>query len=102
MRFKNHIAYKWLSNKYVISLIVFSVWMLFLDTHSYLIHRALNAEIKETKNDISFYQSELETMRTELSELESNPDAFEKYAREKFWMHKEGERIVLIEYRKDK
>ena len=76
---------------------MFFLWMIFLDTHSILIQSTLSGEIDTLEEDIEFYETELKSMRTELHELESNPKAFEKYAREKFWMHKPGEKIVLIE-----
>ncbi|MCT4623227.1 MAG: septum formation initiator family protein [Schleiferiaceae bacterium] len=93
----SNIWFSRITNKYVLSSILFAVWMLFLDTHSILIQRDLSKEIDHLEQDIEFYETELETMRTELHELESNPKAFEKYAREKFWMHKPGEKIVLVE-----
>ena len=96
-KIKSNIWFQRISNKYVLSSIIFCVWMLFLDTHSVLIQQNLSSEINTINEDIEFYNSELESMRSELSELESNPKAFEKYAREKFWMHKKGEKIVLIE-----
>jgi len=96
-KIKDNIWFKRITNKYVLSFLVFIVWMTFLDTHSYIIQQTLSKEITTLKEDISFYEEELGSMRTELHELESNPKAFEKYAREKFWMHKPGEKIVLIE-----
>lgn len=96
-KIKSNPWFKRLSNKYALSTLAFCVWMLFLDTHSVLIQRNLSSEIKTLKEDIAFYETELHGMRSELQELESNPKAFEKYAREKFWMHKPGETIVLIE-----
>ena len=93
-------AFKWLTNRYVLISIGFVIWMLFLDTHSYMIHRSLNVEMSKMEADIDFYETELSTMRVELNELHSNPEAFEKYAREKFWMHRKGEHIVLVESRK--
>jgi len=96
-KIKSNVWFQRISNKYVLSSIVFCVWMLFLDTHSVLIQRNLSSEINTINQDIEFYETELQSMRSELSELESNPKAFEKYAREKFWMHKPGEKIVLIE-----
>lgn len=86
------------SNKYVITGLPFLVWMFFFDANSYVMQRELNAEIAKLQQSIAFYQSELETDRVELSELESNPQAFEKYAREKFWMHKAGEEIYVFEF----
>jgi hypothetical protein len=32
-----------------------------------------------------------------LQELETNDEAFEKYAREQFWMHRSGEEIYIFE-----
>ena len=98
-KIKNHPAFKILTNKYMVAFIFFAVWMTFLDTNSYLIHRDLNKEKNQLAKDISFYETELVDMRRELNELESDPKAFEKYAREKFWMHQPGENIVLIEYK---
>ena len=72
--------------------------MLFLDTHSVLIQRNLSSEINTINQDIEFYETELQSMRSELSELESNPKAFEKYAREKFWMHRPGEEVYVFEF----
>ena len=96
-KIKDNLWFKRITNKYVLSLLVFSFWMIFLDTHSYIVQHTLSKEVKTLKEDIKFYEEELGSMRTELHELESNPKAFEKYAREKFWMHKPGEKIVLIE-----
>ncbi len=96
-KIKSNIWFKRLTNKYVFSSLAFGVWMLFLDTHSIIVQHSLSNEIKTLNQDINFYETELGGMRTELHDLKSDPKAFEKYAREKFWMHKPGEKIVLIE-----
>lgn len=98
-KFKNHFLFKFLTNKYGLAIVIFGVWMTFLDSNSLLINNDLTQEINKLDKDIEFYETELVDMRRELHELESNPEAFEKYAREKFWMHKPGEKIVLIEKR---
>ncbi len=95
---KDNYWYKTLSNKYVLSAVLFAIWMLFFDANSWLLQRELNQEIKELEESISYYSSELEHDRKELHELNSNPKAFEKYAREKFWMHREGEQIYVFEF----
>jgi cell division protein DivIC len=44
-----------------------------------------------------FYQKEIEKSRKELSDLQSNPAAIEKFARERFLMKKEGEDIFILD-----
>ena len=92
---------KWASNKFVLAGVPFLVWMIFFDANSYFMQRELDREIDKLNQSISFYSSELEHDREELRELESNPKAFEKYAREKFWMHKKGETLYVFDFQDD-
>jgi cell division protein FtsB len=58
----------------------------------------LDQQIENLENDIEFYEETLAEERELLHQLETNPEAFERYARENFGMHKEGETITIIEY----
>lgn len=93
---RRHIWLKLLSNKYVIATLVFVVWMAFLDRNSIGLHMELNHDIKSLEQGKAFYQSELEQNKRELEELESDPEKLEKFARERYWMHKDGEEVFLI------
>ncbi len=95
---------KWIkfgSNKYLLTGIPFVIWMFFFDANSWLMQRELDGEIQKLEQSIDFYNTELEHDREELDELLSNPKAFEKYAREKFWMHKPGEELYVFEFQQD-
>ncbi len=92
---------KWLMNKYVITGLSFVAWMIFLDANNYFIHSELSEQIENLENDIEYYEETLEEERELLNQLETNPDAFERYARENFGMHKEGETITIIEFETD-
>ena len=72
--------------------------MIFLDANNYFIHEELDQQIENLENDIQFYEETLAEERELLHQLETNPEAFERYARENFGMHKEGETITIIEY----
>ena len=76
----------------------FVIWMIFLDANNYFIHAELDQQIENLTNDIEFYEETLAEERELLHQLETNPEAFERYARENFGMHKEGETITIIEY----
>lgn len=76
----------------------FVVWMLFLDTNSWLIHRELNLEINELNAHIEQLQKEIKKDKKAIEQLQ-NIDSLEKFARENYWHKKENEQIFLIEFK---
>ena len=96
--FEKYPALKWLTNKFALTGLGFVIWMIFLDANNYFIHAELDQQIENLENDIEFYEETLAEERELLHQLETNPEAFERYARENFGMHKEGETITIIEY----
>lgn len=91
---------KFLSNKYVLVLLLFVVWMLFLDNYSYLEHSILNKEINELDDNKKYYQDEIKADQQKIKLLK-NTDQVEKYAREKYFMKKDSEDIYIIEFEGD-
>jgi cell division protein FtsB len=94
----SHPLAKFLLNQYVLTGFSFALWMIFLDANNYFIHAELNQQIDAVEADIEFYESTLERDRELLKQLNTNPEAFEIYARENFGMHKEGETVTVIEF----
>ncbi len=94
----SHPLAKFLLNQYALTGLSFSLWMIFLDANNYFIHAELNQQIDALEADIEFYESTLERDRELLKQLNTNPEAFETYARENFGMHKEGETVTVIEF----
>ena len=88
--------WKRLTNKYDLVTLFFVVWMAFLDSSSALIQWELDARLRALEDWIEFYQRELEETQRQLDELASDPDKFEKFASETYWMHKPGERVALV------
>lgn len=91
---------KYLSNKYVIVLIFFTIWMLFLDNTSYLVHQDLNKQLDELEANKEYYQQEIQRDNKNIKNLK-NPDQVEKYAREKYYMKRDSEDVYVIEYEED-
>ena len=96
-QFKNKPVIRFLSNRYVIILLIFVVWMVFFDENSYFIHRDLNKEIDQIEGATDYYQREISKDKKEIGDLQ-NPDSLEKFAREKYHMKKKDEDIYLIEF----
>ena len=84
-------------NKYLISIILFAVIMLFVDHNNVFEQLARKQELKELEAKKKYYQEEIEKSKKELSDLSNNPAAIEKYAREKFYMKRDNEDIFIVE-----
>jgi cell division protein FtsB len=94
---KNKPFIKFITNKYVVFLSLFIIWMTFFDENSYLNHLEFKKEIDKLKNEKKHYKSEIFKDSIFIKKLE-NPEELEKFAREKYNMKKENEDIYLIEY----
>ncbi len=88
---------KYLKNIFVIIFIVFSLWMLFIDSNSLMIHHELNEDISDLENEKEYYRKEIEKDKKAIKQL-STEDGIEKLAREKYYMKKDNEDIYIIEY----
>lgn len=97
---KNKKGFKILTNRYVLVLTLFVVWMTFFDTNSLLIHLELREEIRKLEKQKAFFHEEINQDKEILKKL-FNPGELEKLARERYYMKKENEEIFLIEYEGD-
>jgi len=85
------------SNKYILALTGFSIWMLFLDGNSWLIHRELNAEIQELEKNKKYYLDQINTDKAIMEQLNDSLE-LESFARQEYFMKRENEEIYIIEY----
>ncbi len=84
-------------NKYVLIVLLFVVWMLFLDTNSWLIHRELDQEIQELEDNKEYYIKEIIKDQKDIKVLKDSSE-LEKFAREEYFMKRDDEEIYIIEY----
>ncbi|WP_339757597.1 septum formation initiator family protein [uncultured Winogradskyella sp.] len=84
-------------NIYLIVLIVFVVWMLFFDAHSWLFHHELNSDVEELEYQKDHYRNEITKDDKAIKEL-STEEGIERTARETYYMKKPNEDIYIIEY----
>ncbi|MDX1463132.1 MAG: septum formation initiator family protein [Marinirhabdus sp.] len=89
--------FKILGSTYILILILFVVWMVFFDTNSYFIHKELNEDIEALEENKEFYQNEIDADKKFLERMKDSNE-IEKYAREKYYLKKEGEEIFIIEH----
>ncbi len=91
---------KYLTNRFVIALIVFVAWISFFDDNSLLYLHRLNKQVKTLENKKNFYTKAIKEQKQTIKDLH-NDQKLQKYAREKLLMKQEGEDIYLIDSNKE-
>ena len=85
-------------NKYLLSLVVFSVWMVFFDDRDVITtHFRYKSELNKLEESKEYYQLQISQTRAELGKLQTDPALLEKYARERYRMKKDNEDLYIIE-----
>lgn len=94
--------YRFFLNKYLITGILFLVWMFFFDQNSYLIHKELDQQIVELKQDKKNYNDKLDKENDRIDKMKKDSGEIERVAREKHFLKKEDEDVFIIEKKKVK
>jgi cell division protein FtsB len=85
-----------LRNKYVLALLVFVFFLLFFDQNSIFVQMDRQRQLNVLKGKEKFYEDEIAKTQKELSGLQNDPAAIEKYARENFYMKKPNEDLFIV------
>lgn len=83
-------------NKYYLTLIVFFIWMLFLDRNDFISQYSYRSTLRQLEKDKLYYMEEIEKVKADLDELSTNQVKLEKFAREKYLMKRDNEDIFVI------
>ncbi|HBH05430.1 MAG TPA: septum formation initiator [Flavobacteriales bacterium] len=86
----------WSKNRYALSVLIFTIWMLFFDQNDLFSLYKMRRELNQIEHDKAFYQDQIEKSQKDLSNLLNDPKKLEKFAREKYLMKKEDEEIFVI------
>jgi cell division protein DivIC len=87
------IAAGWL-NKYSVAAGLFVVWMFFFDKHNFFTQWNLRSSVRTLESSIEHYQEQLAETEAAHQDLMNNK---EKFAREKYLMHRPDEDIFLFQ-----
>ena len=83
----------WVFNKYSVSFIFFMIWMIFFDHHKISDQIQLSQTVRQLENEKDQYAEKIVQIKKDRADIETNR---EKYAREKFYMHKPGEEVYIV------
>jgi cell division protein FtsB len=86
---------KFFINKYAITLYLFAVIYLFVGNQSLVKRLAKAREIRDIKLEIQFINQQTQSIENMLNSLD-NKDSLERYAREHYHMHADGEVVYLV------
>ena len=95
MKLLNHIP-SILKNKYLLTIVGFAVWMLFFDRNDFITQIGRYQKLSELETNTSYFNKKIETAKTELEKRKIDPSAYERIAREKYYMKKDNEDIFLF------
>ena len=83
-------------NKYVVTLCLFAVWMIFFDQNDMISQIQLRYDLNELTTKKEYYNEQIEVSKNELEDLLTDNEKLERFAREKYLMKKDGEEIFVI------
>ena len=83
-------------NKYAITLYLFAIIYLFIGNQSLVKRIAKAREIREIKQEILLINQQTKEVENMLNSLDIK-DSLERYAREHYQMHEDGEVVYLVD-----
>lgn len=85
-----------LRNKYLLTLTVFAVWMLFFDKNDVFTQMERRSELAEIEDNKAYFSQKIEESKKFSRDIQSDAAAIEKFAREKYHMKRENEDLYII------
>ncbi len=86
-----------ISNRYFIVAMGFAIWMLFFDQRDFFQQKERAVELNKLEAAKKYYQDEISKTKKQLENLQNNPAAIEKFARERYLLKRDGEEVYLFE-----
>ena len=83
-------------NFYIVTGLIFLVWMLFLDSNDFLSRYKLTSKLRSLEGEKEYYLEKIKEVEKDKKELMGTPELLEKFAREKYLMKKETEDIFVV------
>lgn len=91
-----------LRNKFLLVTVAFAVWMLFFDKNDLFAQLERRHELQELQKSQQYFTEQIQQERQFSRELKDNPATIEKFAREKYFMKRDGEDLFLVQPVEDK
>jgi cell division protein FtsB len=83
-------------NRYLLTLIIFAIWMLFLDSNNLVGRYRELKNLRDLKRQHEYYTNKIINDKERLRELKTDNNNLEKFAREQYRMKKPDEDLYII------
>jgi cell division protein DivIC len=83
-------------NFYVVTLAIFLIWMLALDSNNLVARYQLSSKLGALENEREYYLEKIKEVEEDRQELFGDKESVEKFAREKYLMKKDSEDIFVV------
>lgn len=91
----------YLKNKYIMTFVVFFLWMLFFDKNDLVTQISQRNNLYQMNQDKNYFIEEIKLNQVIMQDLATNPEALERFAREKYHMKKADEDIFVVTTKSD-
>jgi cell division protein DivIC len=96
MQLLSHIP-SFVKNKYFLTVAGLLVWMFFFDRNDFPAQIERSQKLKELKTNTAYYDQKIAAAKAELEQRKTDPAAYERIAREKYYMKKDNEDLFIFE-----
>ena len=87
---------KIVQNKYVMASVLFLVWVTFINDIDLIFIMKSRGELSEMKEQLEYYENQNMLTSESLSEITSDRNTLERFAREQYFMKKSNEDIFVV------
>jgi cell division protein FtsB len=84
-------------NKYVITVFIFAVVIIFFDDYNLISYFKTSHKIKNLNEQIEYYQKEININKQKINALKAGGENIETFAREQYLFKKDNEEIFIIQ-----
>ncbi len=88
-------------NFYLISTVIFVIWMLFFDSNDVISQYERRSRLKDLEKEKKFYVQGIQDIEEKREKLSKNVKILERFARENYFLKKPSEDVYIIEYEQD-
>lgn len=83
-------------NKYVITISIFIVWILLIDSNNLITRFRDMSELHNLRKEKEYYEKKVEVDKKKINELKTDNNNLEKFGREQYLMKKPDEDLYIV------
>ena len=83
-----------LFNKYLLAVVIFLIWMIFFDSNRMISQYSLQKSVNDLEREKENFEQNIVQIKEDKKDIEENKV---KFARKKYFMHKENEDVFIID-----